>query len=113
MNDITSTLTDFQNEIITLKNRMKFLENESNTFKHRVNDLEKENNILKQQQTLQSQKLIFNVNEIGKDIKKVERDLTNHGYGKHMVIKKLTKEDYRINIVCGKNIYEYGVETNE
>jgi hypothetical protein len=49
---------------------MKFLEDESNTLKHRVNDLEKENDISKQQQTFQNQKLIFNVNEIGKGIKK-------------------------------------------
>jgi hypothetical protein len=52
---------------------MKILEDESNTLKHRVKDLEKENDIQKQQQTLQSQKLVFNVNEIGTDIKKVER----------------------------------------
>jgi FtsZ-binding cell division protein ZapB len=51
MNDITSKLTDFQNEIITLKNRMKFLEDECNIQKHRVKDLEKENDILKQPQT--------------------------------------------------------------
>jgi FtsZ-binding cell division protein ZapB len=52
MSDITSKLTDFQNEIFTLKNRMKFLKDESNTLKHRVKDLEKENDILKQQQTI-------------------------------------------------------------
>jgi transposase-like protein len=31
MSDITSKLTDFQNEIFTLKNRMKFLEGKCNT----------------------------------------------------------------------------------
>jgi hypothetical protein len=92
---------------------MKFLEDESNTLKHRVKDLEKENDILKQQQTLQSQKLIFNVNEIGKDIKKVEKDLANLGYSQYMVTTELTKEVSRINIVSGRNIYEYGIETNE
>jgi hypothetical protein len=30
-----------------------------------------------------------------------------------MIIKELTKEINRINIVCGRNIYEYGVEINE
>jgi hypothetical protein len=92
---------------------MKFLEDESNTLKHRVNDLEKENDILKQQQTLQSQKLIFNVNEIGKDIKKVEKDVANLGYSHYMLINELTREVNRINVLSGKNIYKYNIETNE
>jgi hypothetical protein len=71
---------------------MKILEDECNTQKHRLKDLEKENDILRQQQTLQSQKLVFNVNEIEKDIKKVERDLANHQYSTHMVITELTKK---------------------
>jgi hypothetical protein len=62
---------------------------------------------------LQSQKLIFNVNEIGKDIKKVERDVNNLGYSHNMLINELTKEVNRINVLFGRNIYEYGVETNE
>jgi hypothetical protein len=92
---------------------MKFLEDESNTLKHRVKDLEKENDILKQQQILQSQKLIFNVNEIGKDIKKVEKDVNNLGYSHTMLINELTREVNRINILSGRNIYKYGEETNE
>jgi predicted DNA binding CopG/RHH family protein len=91
---------------------MKFLEDESNTLKHRVKDLEKENDILKQQQTLQSQKLIFNVIEIGKDIKKVEKDVSNLGCSYYMLINELTREVNRINVLSGRNIYEYGVETN-
>jgi predicted nuclease with TOPRIM domain len=83
MNDILTRLTEFQDEITTLKNRMKFLEDECNTQKHRVKDLENENDIRKEQQALQSQKLIFNVNEIGKDIKNVEGDATGFGYNTH------------------------------
>jgi chromosome segregation ATPase len=99
MSDITSKLTNFQDEIITLKNRTKFLEDEWNSQKHPVKNLEKENDILKQQQTLQSQKLIFNINEIEKHIKKVEKDLANFEYSHYMVINDLTKEVNRINIV--------------
>jgi chromosome segregation ATPase len=92
---------------------MKFLEDESKTLKHRVKDLEKENDMHKQQQTLQSQQLIFNVNEIGEDIKKVEKALANLGYSHYMLMNELTKEVNRINIISGRGIYEYGVETNE
>jgi predicted nucleic acid-binding Zn-ribbon protein len=113
MSDITFKLADYGNEIFALKNRMKFLEDESNTLKHRVKDLEKENDIIKQQQTLQSQKLIFNVNEIGKDIKKVEKDLANFECSHYMVITELRKEVNRINLLPGRKIYKYGVETNE
>jgi uncharacterized protein YoxC len=113
MSDITSKLTDFQNEIFTLKNQMKFLEDESNTLKHRVKYLEKENDILKQEKILQTQKLIYNVNKIGKDIKKVEKDVANLGYSHYMVTAELTKEVNRINHLSGRKIYEYGVEMNE
>jgi predicted nucleic acid-binding Zn-ribbon protein len=113
MSDITSKIIYFQNEIFTLNIRMKFLEDENNTQKHRVKDLEKEKDILRQQKTLQSQKLIFNVNEIGKEIKKVERDLANLGYSQYMLINELTREVNRINVLSSRNIYEYGVETNE
>jgi hypothetical protein len=65
---------------------MKFLEDEYGTLKHRVKELEKENDILRQQRALQSQKLIFNVNEIGKDIKKVEKYFANFGYSQYIVI---------------------------
>jgi hypothetical protein len=64
MRDITSKSTNFQDAIVTLKNQMKFLEDERNTQKHLVKDLEKENDILRQQEVLQSQKLVFNINEI-------------------------------------------------
>jgi chromosome segregation ATPase len=92
---------------------MKFLEDESNTLKHQVKDIEKENDILKQQQTLQSQKLIFNINEIEKDVKKVKKDIANLGYSHYMLINELTREVNRINVLYGRNINEYGVETNE
>jgi predicted RNase H-like nuclease (RuvC/YqgF family) len=64
MSYITSKLTDFQNEIFTLKKSIEILEDEYYTQKHRVKDLEKQNDVLRQQQALQSQKLVFNVNEI-------------------------------------------------
>jgi hypothetical protein len=49
---------------------MKILEDECNTQKLQVKDLKKENDILRWEQALQSQKLVFNINEIGKELKK-------------------------------------------
>jgi hypothetical protein len=62
---------------------------------------------------LQNKKLVFNINEIGKEIEKVDRDLPNLGYSIHIPIKELTKEVNRINIASGRNIFEYGVETDD
>jgi hypothetical protein len=62
---------------------------------------------------LQSQKLIFNVNEIGKDIKKVEKDLANLGFSYYMLINELIKVVNRINLLTDRKIYDFGVETNE
>jgi hypothetical protein len=62
---------------------------------------------------LQSQKLVVNVNEIWKDIKKVDRDYANPAYNTHITIKQLTQNFNRIIIVSGRNIYECGEETNE
>jgi hypothetical protein len=62
---------------------------------------------------LQNQKLVFNVNEIGKDIKKVERDVIGLGYKTSITIKQLTQEVSRTNIVSGRNIFKFDEETDE